>query len=234
MTSQNGEHEFQRLTELQAISIRLNSPFAYFQVDDSKFTDPHKRNYFLNIERDLRGLDQIAWTALKAVAAERLLRTKDRGWQPLFDTLNEAKAYNHLASIGCTSIKFIPRSKQQRARTPDLEAISGTVKTFCEVKTINISANEVERLQNGGVGTTLLTVEDGLLNKIASDLLNAHDQMRQFYPANDARMMIYVIVNFDNNFDMALEYQSQVRSHVETVKPLGVEVVLFFKLPFER
>ena len=55
----------------------------------------------------------------------------------------------------------------------------------------------------------LLLVEDGLLNKITSDLRNADDQMRKFYPLNDARRIIYVIVNFDNNFDMALEYQSQ-------------------------
>jgi hypothetical protein len=58
--------------------------------------------------------------------------------------------------------------------------------------------------------------------------------MRKFHPVNDARRIIYVIVNFDNNFDMAMEYQSQVRTHVDKVKPLGVEVVLFFKPPFER
>jgi hypothetical protein len=181
------EHDFPRLSELQVISVRLNSPDAYFQVADTKFTDPLKRTYFLRIEDDLRGLDADAWDALKGAAAQRLIRTKDRGWQPLFDTLNEAKAYNHLVYIGCMCIKFIPRSKKQGVRTPDLQAISGAVVAFCEVKTINMSADEIERLRSGGVGTTLLEVEDGLLDKITSALHNADDQMRKFYPAKDAR-----------------------------------------------
>jgi hypothetical protein len=156
---QDSEREFPRLSELRAISVSLNSPDAYFQINDTKFEDPIKKRYFRRIEDDLRGLDADAWDALKGAAAQRLLPTKDRGWQPLFDTLNEAKAYNHLVSIGCTSIAFIPRSRQQRVRTPDLQALSDSVKTFCEVKTINMSADEVERLRSGGVGTTLLTVE---------------------------------------------------------------------------
>jgi hypothetical protein len=228
------EFEFRRLSELQAISVRVNSPEAFFQLNDTKFSDPLKLRYFRRIEDDLRGLDADAWDALKSAAARRLIRTKDRGWQPLFDTLNEAKAYNHLVAIGCTSVKFIPQSKTKRQRTPDLQALSDSVVTFCEVKTINVSDKEAERLRNGGVGTTLLTVEDGLLSKITSVLQNANDQMYKFYPLNDARRIVYVVVNFDNNFDMALEYQSQVRSHVDDVKPLGVEAVLFFKPPFER
>jgi hypothetical protein len=136
------EHDFPRLSELQVISVRLNSPDAYFQVADTKFTDPLKRTYFLRIEDDLRGLDADAWDALKGAAAQRLIRTKDRGWQPLFDTLDEAKAYNHLVYIGCMCIKFIPRSKKQGVRTPDLQAISGAVVAFCEVKTINMSAGK--------------------------------------------------------------------------------------------
>jgi len=217
-------------------SVALGAVYsrAYFQVNDDKFSNPLKVRYFRRIENDLQGLDADAWDALKSAAARRLIRTKDRGWQPLFDTLNEAKAYNHPVAIGCTSVRFIPQSKNKGQRTPDLQAMSESVVTFCEVKTINMSDAEAERLRSGRVGTTLLLVEDGLLNKITSDLRNADDQMRKFYPLNDARRIIYVIVNFDNNFDMALEYQSQVRGHVNNVKPHGVEVVLFFKPPFER
>jgi hypothetical protein len=58
--------------------------------------------------------------------------------------------------------------------------------------------------------------------------------MRKFYPVNDARRIVYLVVNFDNNFDMALEYQKQLRAHVDKVTPPGIEVVLFFKPPFER
>jgi hypothetical protein len=228
------ESDFPRLSELQAISVQLDSPDAYFQLNDTKFTDPIKRRYFLRIEDDLGGLDSQAWQSLKELAAQRLIRTQDRDWQPLFDALNEAKAYNHLVASGCTSVTFIPRSKKQGQRTPDLQAQLDSVLTICEVKTINMSAEEIQRLRSGGVGTTLVDVKDGLLNKITSDLRNAEDQMHRFHPANDARRVIYLIVNFDDNADMALEYQRQVREHVDKVKSFGVEVVLSFKEPFER
>ena len=223
--------EFPRLSELQDISIRLNSLAAYFQKDDSKFSHPWKKPLFARIEDDLRTLDMIAWKTLKSEAAKRLIRTKERGWQPLFDTLNEAKGYNHLLAIGCTNIQFIPRSTN---RTPDLQADFASVRTFCEVKTVNLSQAEIERFRTGGVGTTLLEVDDGLLKKIKSDLENAADQMRNFCADDGARRIVYLVVNFDNNADMALEYQQQVRDFVATNTPPDVEVTMFFKDAFER
>jgi hypothetical protein len=116
-------------------------------------------------------------------------------------------------------VQFIPRSKQAGVRTPDLQAMSDSRTTICEVKTINISENEVERLRTGGVGTTLLAVEDGLLKKLASDLRNAEIQIREICPTNDVRRIIYLIVNFDNNFDMALQYQGQVPARRSRTRP---------------
>ena len=66
-----------------------------------------------------------------------------RGWQQLFDILNQARAYNYLKTLGCSNILFIPRADNQALRTPDIEAILGSDRVLCEVKTINISQKEI-------------------------------------------------------------------------------------------
>jgi hypothetical protein len=43
------------------------------------------------------------------VVFDRQARTPVRGWQPLFDKLNQAKAYNYLKQAGCTNIAFTHR-----------------------------------------------------------------------------------------------------------------------------
>src|ERR1039458_3272431 len=67
-------------------------------------------------------------------------RPEYRGWQALFDRLNEAKAYRYLTKIGCSSVVFIPRTIKQ---TPDSEGWLEGQQILCEVKTINISDEEV-------------------------------------------------------------------------------------------
>lgn len=69
---------------------------AYFQnLEESLARIPQKLKQFRDIERDLEGLDPEAWEALKS-DLKPLLAAKHptRGWQSLFDKLNEAKAYN--------------------------------------------------------------------------------------------------------------------------------------------
>ena len=46
-----------------------------------------------------------------------------RRWPQLFDRLNEAKGYNHLVSIGCENVKFIPRVKTDRNGSARLKRV---------------------------------------------------------------------------------------------------------------
>lgn len=141
---------FERLSELRSFAISLNSPETYFQRDDDKFNNPQKRRFFLDIERELQTLDLEAWEFLKKEALPRLkAKHPTRGWQQLFETLNEAKGFNYLTLIGCTGVKFIPRSKSDRVQTPDLQAELSAKKVICEVKTISASDVETERRHCG-------------------------------------------------------------------------------------
>jgi|SRR5665213_206666 len=226
--------DFQRLSELRDFSIGLHAAQAYFQSDDTKFSDPRKRRFFLDVERDLQGLNAEAWAFLKNEALPRLkAKHPIRGWQQLFETLNEAKGYNYLARIGCTDVKFIPRSTTNKIQTPDLQGVLGFKKALCEVKTINVSELESNRRTEGGVGTTVLQLDDGFFNKLAHDIRAASAQMLAFSDDAETHRTVFIIVNFDDNLhEYGDEYQRQIDQHVANVLSPDVQVVFDIKPPF--
>lgn len=230
----SSDGELKRIAELRDVAIRLNSPLTYFQSDDTKFTDARKRRFFLDIERDLETLDNLAWHFLKNEAIP-LLKTKHptRGWTQLFETLNEAKGYRHLARIGCTNIAFIPRSTKMNVRTPDLQGFLLATKVLCEVKTINPSLIESDRRMSGGVGTTLAHLQEGFFRKLTSDIATAASQMLAYDGNTRTRRIVYVVVNFDDNLhEYAAEYQKQIEACLAHAANPGIETVLDIKPPF--
>jgi hypothetical protein len=132
-----------RVFELCDLVEQSSSPDAYFRYfEESLSAIPQKMKQFRDIERDLQGLDTDAWTFLKGEVTP-LLVAKDskRGWQSLFDKLNQAKAYNHLKDAGYLNIRFVSPSSVRGQQTPDLQADGA----LCEVKTINMSEIEADR-----------------------------------------------------------------------------------------
>jgi len=163
--------ELPRVFELRDLVGQSLSPDAYFQSFEQSLSEiPQKLKQFRDIERDLQGLDADAWTFLKGEVAP-LLAAKDskRGWQSLFDKLNQAKAYNYLKSAGYLNIRFVPPSAVKGQQTPDLQAD----RVLCEVKTINISEIEANRRDSGGVGTSTDNLDEGFFRKLSSDLRKA-------------------------------------------------------------
>lgn len=90
-----------------------------------------------------------AWEALLAIVPEAgwhpwkadILAQIDRhnparGWAQAADLFNEARAYHHLAQVGCTDIEFARRSPA--APSPDLLARDGDAVIHCEVKTLHL------------------------------------------------------------------------------------------------
>jgi hypothetical protein len=226
--------DFERLSELRDFAINLNSPKTYFQRDDDKFTHPMKRRFFLDIERDLQALDFKAWDFLRKEAFPRLkARHPTRGWRQLFETLNEAKGYIYLTRIGCTGVKFIPRSKTNNVQTPDLEGELVSVTALCEVKTINVSERETERRYLGGVGTTLADLEESFFKKLMSTIDAATSQLRAFGTDLGTRRIALVVINFDDRLhECADRYETQIDEYMTKASMPGIEVVLDIKPPF--
>jgi hypothetical protein len=182
----------------------------------------------------LQGLDPIAWEYLKKDVAP-LLQNKHptRGWQPLFDKLNHAKAYNYLAKAGCTAIRFIPESPVSGQRTPDLEAQLAATKVLCEVKTINISEIEASRRSSGGVGTTEAHVKEGFLKKLAGDLQNAKSQIDKYSGDAHTKKIAYIVVNFDDLlYQYRDDYKEQIDAFMATNSVPELEVEFDIKPPY--
>jgi hypothetical protein len=186
--------ELPRICELRDLLPDPVPPGAYFRnLDESLARIAQKLKQFRDIEGDLDGLDPETWEALKS-ELKPLLAAKHptRGWQALFDKLNEAKAYNYLKNAGYSDVRFIPRSKVKGLRTPDLSASKAGAKALCEVKTINHSEIEAERRHNGGVGTATDRLEQGFFDKLSADLNSAKSQMLAYDADAATKRIVYV------------------------------------------
>ena len=158
-----------------------------------------KREYFERIEADLQRLDASGWAALKARMTPWPKTHPKRALEPLYNALNEAKAYNYLHEIGCSHVRFIPVSKVSGQRTPDLGAEDHGRHVLCDVKTINRSDEEVGRFLSGGVRTSTDKLPPEFLEKIRKTCASAKDQMCSYDPSGQARKIAYVFVNFDDH-----------------------------------
>jgi len=116
--------ELPRVYELRDQIKDQDDPNACFQDFDNSLRDcPAKKQAFVALERVLQELDADSWGCLLEKASKYLAVKHDkRGWQQLFDILNEARAYRYLKQIGCSDIRFIREAKKP---TPDLWATLG-------------------------------------------------------------------------------------------------------------
>lgn len=223
-----------RTFELRDLVAGSASPKAFFQnFEPSLKENPLKLRRFLELEAQLQVLDPLAWAFLKSEVAPLLVAKHDaRGWQQLFDKLNQARAYGHLKRQGCINIKFIPESKNGGKKTPDLEALLGATQVLCEVKTINTSEAELARRGSGGVMTMTNTLDVLFLQKLTSTLTSAHAQLTAV--DRPALQLIYVIVNFDEFFhEYAEEYRADIEAYlIANPLPDGFQVYFDIKPPF--
>jgi hypothetical protein len=146
----------------------------------------------------LHGLDYKAWEHPKKEALRYLtaLDKKGRGWHQLFDILNEARAFNYLKSLGCTNLRFIPRSNQT---SPDLEGSLVSDRVLCEVKTINISDEErAFRTGPPKVRSLPITLTGGFLKKLRTTVETAKGQLLAFDYDRAAVHIVYLNVSFDD------------------------------------
>jgi hypothetical protein len=220
-----------RVYELKDL-VDASHPDAYFQ-DFENGLDEHKAklNAFLKLERQLTSLDDAGWQGLKDRAALHLIsqtRAQGRGWQALFDVFSEACGFGYLLSIGCTGVHFIKRTQ---GKTPDLGATLGPGPLLCEVKTINISADEADRrrrIANGEMFVTsvLSHLGDGFLKKLTATLAHAVEQLDGVDPERKARRLVFTVVHFDDWVgDYQPQYFADMDDHLGRNPVIGAELV---------
>lgn len=217
-----------RFYELLDLIPEPASPDAYFQNSEEKLRFPHVNGIYARRERALQGLDNAAWSHLKGKAA-RYLTCKDRsgrGWQQLFDLLNEARGYNYLKGLGASFIRFVPEVNGKR--TPDLEAALQGQRLLCEVKTLNISQEELAVREGRKAGRLSNELSDGFLKKLDSSIEDAIDQMRAYDDEKRARLVVFINPCFDDILGECKEdYFHQIDSHLLRFQDESIEIVLY-------
>ena len=224
-----------RVYELRDLLPEPVPPGAYFANFDKTLESwPGKKACFLEIECDLQSLDAEAWAFLKHELAPLLsARHPTRGWQQLFDKLNQAKAYRYLRQRGFSSIRFIAESNIKGSLTPDIRATDSDRTVLCEVKTLNISDVEANRRHAGAVGTSTDRLNDQFIGKLRSTIGQATRQMRVYADDKQTLYIAYIIINFDDTLhEYADRYAAQLEAFRPTFSDGDVEIVLSYKGPF--
>jgi hypothetical protein len=226
-----------RIYELRDQIENPESPNSCFQNLDNNLQDSNAMLAFRRIEDDLEGLDFATWEFLKKEASVYLNKWDEksrrngelRGREPLLNIIYQAKAYNYLRKKGCSDIHFIPRSKKNDIKTPDLQGTCGSIKVLCEVKTINRSEEEVRRHRRGHYLHNNSELESAFFNnKLKSRLKDAREQLDAYDPKNESRHIVYIILTLDDfwgnykeeNFQQIDEYLSCPENKVT-----GIELV---------
>jgi hypothetical protein len=210
-----------RVFELRDLIEQPPAPSAYFHDFESRLGSRLRRAAWLAREREFQRLDAESWEALKTEARPYLTlpNPNGRGWQQLIDVLNQARAHNYLAEIGCSGVRFVPRG---RKKTPDLEGTLGARKVLCEVKTINISELEANRRNTGEGGYITF------LKKLANTLDNAKSQMEIYDIGGNSMRIVFLIINFDDSFaEYEDHYYSQIDEHLASEAVQGIDIVFY-------
>jgi hypothetical protein len=223
-------NELPRVYELIDLTNNLHEPCAYFHNFESSYrSETSKREAWQNREKQLQALDLNSWKDLKHKASSYLMKpdyAKGGWWHQLIETLNEARGYNYLKDIGCSSIKFIPSAIINGVEAPDLKGELNNFSVLCEVKTINISDEEAYARRFGACRTITDQLGDGFFNKLMSDLLKAQRQMKAYDDGENIRRIAYVIIDFDDALgEYKEDYFHEIDRFLADKIPAGVEVV---------
>ena len=178
--SRTDRTKFDRLYELRDLGGQEN----YFSDVDDRLDDQLSRKMLTRLAELLNRLDEEPWNYLKGQCKPLLSKlSEDRGWTPLFDKLNEAKGYGYLLGRGCSSPKFI--RPDNNGQTPDLEASDGKSEYLCEVKTINLTYDEIKRRENGEVKDVAYVLSDKLKSKLGNAAEKAANQLKGYQGSED-------------------------------------------------
>jgi len=222
--------KYPRLSELES----LHSPEdnrSHFYISEEKLNDPlegpSRVKAFTLIEKELSALDDKSWAFLINEAKPLCIKSNgERGRNQLFEKLNEAKGYCFLKSIGCSSIRFIPRAEQRNIETPDLEGCLNTSQVLCEVKTINISDDLISWRKDGACRDAHNKLTKGSKNKLETTIKKAACQLNCYSVSLDTKKFIYLVITWDNDPDYTNELNNQTRKLFNDMNIVSCDLVI--------
>jgi hypothetical protein len=189
-------------------------------------------------ENRLRQLDEHSLQQILeriAPILPRCNRSEIRTWTPLFETLNEAKGYEHLLALGYTTVSFIPRQESSHTpATPDVYGNAAFGEALCEVKTVNISKDDIALFWKGQ--GPCYGLPEGLKVKIDYDYDLACKQLHSsFTPVRGERVrrICYFCFNLDLSFQLASANENLLNDYLKHIEK-DCEIVHATKWPEEE
>ena len=193
------------ITEVQA-----KHPQDHFfdRIEQTWAASRQARAQYAAYDRAFRTMDDQSWSELKSKALKHFLdHRKGQRKQGFFNQLNEAFAYQHLSRRSYADVRVLREDGNVR---PDLQHTADGQTAFCEVKTIGISQEQLERWHAGGAfsGSIYSELSTGFLNKLNSTLKTAWNQIT----AQGASGFIFLVVLFD---DFTLTHYDRYREQIQ-------------------
>lgn len=140
-------------------------------------------------------LDEESWNTLRRKAIKHFLdERKGQQKEAFFNQLNEAFAYRYLLRRGYEKVRFIKEGKYEKR--PDICFFERGMESYCEVKTIGISDNEITRRETRGVqdGSVYFNLSTRIENRLEADIRRAWTQIHSL----GERGLVFVLIRFDD------------------------------------
>ena len=216
-----------RLSELVSLHHPSDKSSRFYKFWETFYEIPERVQAFSIIENELSALDGICWRFLKEEVKTLCVKSHERrGWNQLFEKLNEAKGYCFLKLIGYSDIRFIPRETKSNIETPDLIGWRNTSQVLCEVKTINISDDFISARINisGMIAKNKLTA--GLIKKLESTIAKSASQLNSYSKSSDTDKYMYLVIAYDDDLDYRDELNTQTRNLFNAINPVGINLII--------
>ena len=197
----------ERFRELVAGTRKSCPDDDFFANFENNCRTPTVRKHYRCYNDALMTLDDESWNILKQKAINHFQNERDgQRKQGFFNQLNEAFAYRYLLHQG---FKYVRLIKEGKSKSPDIRFVDRGAKSYCEVKTVGISDDEIRRRAGGSVhdGAVYFALSTGFLDKLADDITRA---WKQIHSLGD-NGLVFVLVQFD---DLALDHYRRYRKQL--------------------
>ena len=186
------------------VRVRYPADDFFADFESSCQSEPAKRKHYRSYNEALMLLDDDSWNILKEKALVHFGNEREgQRKQGFFNQLNEAFAYRYLLRKGFRNIRFIEEAAQ---KTPDISFTDRGTRGYCEVKTVGISNDEINRRSSHKVYDcgVYFSLGTGFQNKLGADIDRAWEQIRSVGDHG----LVFVLIRFD---DIALDHYPRYR-----------------------
>lgn len=167
--------------------------------------------------RPLDLLDEESWKVIRDKATTSFRQNiRRRGKQSFFNLLNETLAYEYLVESNYENVSLL--KEHGKVKVPDVKFSKDGSDYYCEVKTIGVSEEELDRAGKEDCYDSSVYSELGerFFDKLSSVVNTAIEQINTESPEN----VIYIILNFDDFVGFYHEtYKTQLENFLQEKFP---------------